>query len=210
MPHTIAFSVDDAQTTGEMADSVFAEIGPPYMVKPASEGASRGIEIAMNIADLPDTLGDVLDAFGAAIVQQYIRGREATVGVIEGFRGEDYYALPPAEVILPAGARLMESAYHENALLRHEVPSTFSVKEKKTLMDIARMAHHALNLSHFSRADFIVTPRAVYLLEVNAIPGLYPGAAFPRMLDSVGSSVREFAEHSIRLALVTGNGIVSR
>ena len=67
-------------------------------------------------------------------------------------------------------------------------------------MALASLAHHALGLSHFSIADFIVTPHAVFLLEVNAIPALYPGAVFPQMLESVGSSVDEFIEHSIGLA----------
>ena len=39
-----------------------------------------------------------------------------------------------------------------------------------------------------------------YLLEVNAYPGLYAGAAFPLMLESVGSSTSEFLEHAIALA----------
>jgi len=200
IPQTIVFSVDDALSTGEMAEMVFAEIAPPYVVKPAGEGASRGIEIAMSFSDLPDTLGDVLDAFGTVIVQHYISGREATVGVIEDFRGQELYVLPPAEVIIPDGSIFVESTHHDNALLRHNVPSTFGIKEKEALMTLARLAHRALELSHFSRADFIVTPSAAYLLEVNAIPGLYQGAAFPAMLESVGSSVREFIEHSISLA----------
>ena len=82
----------------------------------------------------------------------------------------------------------------------HTVPSPFSYESKLTMADTARRAHQALGLSHFSRADLIVTPRAVYLLEVNTTPGLYPGASFPHMLESVGSSVREFLEHAIRLA----------
>ena len=69
-----------------------------------------------------------------------------------------------------------------------------------TLKDVARAAHRALGMSHFSRADLILTPRALYLLEMNAVPGLYPGASFQPMLESVGSSVREFLEHAIHLA----------
>jgi len=200
MPHTVAFTLHDALSTGEMTEIVFAEMGPPYLVKPASEGASHGIAFAATIADLPDVLGDVLDSFGAAIVQQYMRGREAAVGVIESFRNEDTYTLPPAEVITPGGARFVERAHYTNASLQHEVPSTFTANEKKELMALASLAHHALGLSHFSIADFIVTPHAVFLLEVNAIPALYPGAVFPQMLESVGSSVDEFIEHSIGLA----------
>jgi len=64
-------------------------------------------------------------------------------------------------------------------------------------MHLAREAHKALSLEHCSRADFIVSPHGIYLLEVNALPGLYEGAAVPTMLETVGSSVGEFVRHMI-------------
>jgi D-alanine-D-alanine ligase len=200
MPKTVAFAVDNELNTGEMARYIFTQFGPPYVVKPPNEGASTGILVVTNLIELPDALGDVLDAYGAALVEEYIRGQEATVGIIENFRNEDLYVLPPAHVMLPEGTRFMNPEHHEQGSLRHIVPSSFSHSEKRALTDLARAAHRALGLSHFSRADIILTPRAPYLLEVNSIPGLYSGSAFPHMLESVGSSVREFLEHAIQLA----------
>ncbi len=200
MPHAVSFNLGNALTTGEMSHFVFSQFGPPYVVKPAQEGASNGIRMAMTLLELPDVLGDVLDAFGAALVEQYVRGQEASVGVIEDFRGEELYALPPAHVVIPEGARYLESTHHQGGSLRHNVPSNFSHSEKRAIAEMARAAHRALGLSHFSRADIILTPRSAYLLEVNALPGLYPGASFQPMLESVGSSVPEFLEHAIYLA----------
>lgn len=200
MPRGVSFSLENDLTTGEMAQMVFSQFGPPYVVKPASEGAAMGIRIAPTLVDLPDVLGDVLDAFGAALVEEFIRGQEASVGVIENFRNEDLYALPPARVVLPQDVKLMAPHVHEEGTLSHLVPSHFSHSEKKALADTARAAHRALGLSHFSRADIIITPRAAYLLEVNAVPGLYQGGSFQPMLESVGSSIQEFLEHSIALS----------
>ena len=200
MPDAVSFSLDDDLTTADMARRTFARFGPPYIVKPPSEGASLGIRIADTLRDLPDTIGDTLDRFGAAQVQQLLRGSEASVAVIEQFRNEDLYALPPVRVVLPEGARVIERAHHDAGVLRHIVPSDFSHEQKHALMDATRLAHRALGLSHVSRADFIVTSRAVYLLEVNATPKLHPGSVLPLMLESVGSSVPEFLEHLIRLA----------
>ena len=95
---------------------------------------------------------------------------------------------------------MLENHHHENILHRHVVPTTFDKDQKKILAQYAISAHKALGLSHFSRSDFILTPRAAYLLETNALPGLYQGAAFPAMLESVGSSVSDFLQHSINLA----------
>ncbi len=200
MPAAMGFSISDEMTTGEMARTIFNTFGPPYVVKPAQEGASTGILIASTPIELPDALAIILDMYGGALVEQFVRGEQATVGVIEDFRGEDLYALPPAHITLPEGEKLMRPDHHAGAKLTYSVPSSFDKSQKEMLANAAKDAHRALGLSHFSRADFIVTPRAAYLLEVNALPGLYQGAAFPPMLEAVGSSVREFLEHSIKLA----------
>lgn len=200
VPRGIGLSLKHDATTGEMARYVFTQFGPPYIVKPVSGGASVGIRFAQTLHELPDAIGDVLDAYGAALVEEFIRGKEASVGVIEGFRGEELYALPPALVALPEGHRHLAFEHHDGGMLQHMVPSPFGFLEKAALMDAAKAAHRALELSHFSRADLILTPRTVYLLEINAVPGLYPGSSLPPMLEYVGSSVREYLEHGINLA----------
>jgi D-alanine-D-alanine ligase len=200
MPHGIAFSLENALNTGDMAQAVFSQFGPPYIVKPSMDGASYGIRYVPTIVELPDAIGDTLDAFGDALVEEYVRGHEATVGLIEGFRKEPLYVLPPAQVHLPESHPFLHSDHHESASLRYSVPSSFTHDEKKSLAEMARAAHRALGLHHFSRADVILTRRGPVLLEVNAIPGLYEGSAFPHMLSAVGSSVREFLEHAIYLA----------
>lgn len=200
MPQALAFSLSNDLDTGEMAQLVFSQFGPPYLVKPAGEGASTGIRLVFTIIELPDAIGDVLDAYGAALIEEYLMGEEATVGVIEDFRDEELYALPPARVILPDDAPFLHFDHHASGELRHMAPSDFSDLEKKALADAARAAHRALGLSHFSRADFIVTNRGPHLLEVNALPGLYEGSALPQKLESVGSSVKQFLEHAIHLA----------
>ena len=200
MPRATSFTLGDKLTTAAMARQAFEQFAAPYVVKPPSEGASHGILVAANLHALPNAIGDTLDRFGSALVEEYIRGKHASVGVIEHFRNQELYALPPALVMLPDGAQMLESAHHRSGMLEHAVPSDFSFDQKKTLMDMARAAHRALGLAHFSRADFIVAPRAIYLLEVNTTPGLYPGASFPPMLEAVGSSVHQFVEHMIALA----------
>ena len=200
MPRAVAFSVHSGMPTGEMARRVFERYGPPYIVKPANEGASAGLRIARSILELPDVLGDVLDEHGAALVEEYIIGVEATVGIIEDFRGEELYALPPARIELPEGAPHIMHEHHHNAALEYVVPSDFSHGEKQVLIEAARAAHKALALDHFSRADFIVTPRGPYLLEVNALPGLYPGSALPHMLEAVGAGTKHFVDHALALS----------
>lgn len=198
MPAGISFTLTDGLNTAEMARLVHASAAPPYIVKPPNEGASAGIRVIPTYVDLPDAIADILDQYGAVLVEEYIRGEDATVGVIDGFRNESLYALPPAHAIRD-GLHL-ERHHHENGTLNHVAPARFSYVQKESLMDIAKTAHKVLALTHFSRSDFIVSPRGIYLLEVNTNPGLYPGSSFPTMLGAVGSSVGEFLEHAIQLA----------
>lgn len=199
-PQGVSLRTNDDRGLEEIARTVFSKFGPPYVVKPPHEGAGEGIQLAAHITELPYVLSRVLRKYGAALVEELVRGREVTVGVIEGFRGEELYALPPAEVRMPDGYDFQHPSAHLNGLIEHIVPSSFSQDSKRSLMDAACVAHRALGLSHYSRSDFILTPRGPYILETNANPGLYQGAAFPHMLESVGSSVPEFLSHSIALA----------
>jgi D-alanine-D-alanine ligase len=200
MPRGIAFNLANQMNTSEMAEAVFSQFSPPYVVKPVNEGASYGIHFAPTVIELPERIADVLDAYGAVLVEEYIRGEEVHAGVIENFRGESLYALPLAHVHKPPGSRFIESVHHEEGSLRHTVPSNFTHEEKEVIAEMARAAHKALGLSHFSQANLILTSHGPYLLEVDSTPGLYQGSAFPPALEAVGSSTREFLEHAIRLA----------
>jgi D-alanine--D-alanine ligase len=200
LPQGIEFTLQSDLSSGDMARFVFENFGPPYVVKAPTEGSSRGILYAPTIIDLPHVIADVLDEYGAAIVEEFIIGHDATVGIIEDFRGEELYALPPAHLIAPVGAKMLQTHHHEESKISIAVPSNFSHPEKLSLMDAARSAHKAIGLSHYSRSDFRLTKRGPYLLEVNATPKLYEGAALPKMLDSVGVSIKDFVEHSLHLA----------
>jgi len=200
MPRAVSFTSNSEIPTGDMARAVFQEFGPPYLVKPSSEGAGYGIHYASNIVDLPDAIGDVLDAYGAAVIEEYVIGDEASVAILQEFRGDALYALPPAHVMVPKGATHLTFDAHHAGLLRHVCPSHFSHKEKEALIDIARAAHKALGMSHVSRSDIILTENGPYLLEINALPGLYQGASLPPMLESVGSSVSQYLQHVVALA----------
>lgn len=198
MARAVSFSLQNRMNTSDMAEGVFALFGPPYVVKAPAEGSSQGIRIARTILELPDTIADTLDAYGAALVEEYLIGAHATVAVIEEFRGESMYAFPPAHIELPRGATHFDPYAEEFG--RHTVPSRFPHDIKRDLAALAQKAHEILKLAHYSDADFVITRRGPLLLEVNASPGLHDRAALPHMLSAVGSSIREFLEHLIALA----------
>jgi D-alanine-D-alanine ligase len=70
------------------------------------------------------------------------------------------------------------------------------------LQRLAALAHKALGLRHYSRSDFIVTPkRGIYFLETNTLPGLTSESLLPKSLYAVGATLPEFLDHIITLAL---------
>jgi len=197
-PQGVWFSLQDGQSTARMAREVFDRFGPPYIVKPASGGAGHGMRYAATLLELPDAIGDVLDNSGAALVEEFIRGKEATVGIVENFRNEPLYALPPAHVVPGSGTYGAVFGIPHADHPSHVVPAPFNYEEKTIMIEAARAAHKTLGVRNFSRSDMIMTPRALYLLEVNTVPSLYAEAALPHMLSAVGSSIGEFAEHLIK------------
>ena len=127
-----------------------------------------------------------VDADDSVLIEEYVPGIEATVAVIEGFRGQELYVLPVIEI------RNKEEI----------VPATFSSKIKEELAVFAQKAHRARGLRHYSRSDFIISPRrGIYILEINSLPGLTEQSLVPKALRAVGSDTHELVDHLIGLAL---------
>lgn len=201
VPQALTFSLSDDLDTGEMASAVFAQFAPPYVVKPLTQGHSRGVQYVSGVHHLPDAIGDVLDAYGAALIEEYIQGEHISAHVLQDFRNQALYVFPVAHHMIASGERIISSRVHDTGSLESLVPSRHSHEDKQMLEDIARRVHTALGMQHMSQVDMIKTPRRTYVLEADTIPALHPGSPLPRMLESVGSSNREYVEHLIQLAM---------
>lgn len=181
--------------------NVIRRFHQPVVIKPVGWGSSIGVSITGGYAPVRDAV-DKLFAEGApsVLIEECIRGQEATVGVVEGLRGQGLYALPPVEITPPKDDFFSYEAKYSGRT-REICPGRFSRVMSEELQRLARVAHRALGLRHYSRSDFIVTPRAVYYLETNTLPGLTSESLMPRSLEAVGVSMSEFLTHLVNLAL---------
>lgn len=179
---------------------IFRTFPLPVMVKPIIGGSSVGTAMADSYHTLEWALGQGLAVAPQVLVEEFIKGREATVGVIDNFRNEKTYALMPVEIIPPPDRPFFdyEAKYSGKSIER--VPGNFTPTEKQNLMDLARKVHENLNLAHYSRSDFIVSRRGIYFLEVNTLPGLTSESLLPKALNAVGSKLPDFLHHIIDLA----------
>lgn len=186
----------------KIARELFLTFPQPAVVKPLASGSSVGVSMVYGAEEIVRALEEGLEASEALIIEELIRGKEATCGVVEEFRGEDLYALPPIEIVPPKEFKFFDYEAKYSGKTEEICPGRFSSSEKKLIMEGALKAHHALGLDHYSRSDFIVTPRGgVFILETNTLPGLTEESLLPKSLKAVGSGLPELVEHVITLAL---------
>lgn len=174
--------------------------GPEYVIKPINSGSSIGTRMATGSADLMRALKEVLRDREEVMVEERIRGREATVGIVERFRDHDFYRLPAIEIIPPSKTDYFSADVKYTGETEELCPGRFSREEKSQLEEAAYLVHKNLELSQYSRSDFMVSPKGVYFLEVNTLPALIPKRTFNQALDAVGVDFPDFVHHLILTA----------
>ncbi|HRY62370.1 MAG TPA: D-alanine--D-alanine ligase family protein [Candidatus Paceibacterota bacterium] len=193
---------DSELSPSEIAHSTFRKISPPWIVKPVNGGSSVGTSIARNFEELGRA---VINAFGygnSVLMEEFISGREATCGVIDNFRGQKNYSLLPVEIIKPKHRDFFDYECKYDGTSKEICPGNFDSSAKEEIQNLAMKIHNAMGLRHYSRSDFIVTPRrGIYALEVNTLPGLTPESLFPKSLAAIGCKYEHFLDHLINLAL---------
>lgn len=179
---------------------LFRSFPMPAILKPIDGGSSVGLCLVCSFQELVRALEDIFAENERVLIEQYVQGKEATVGVIDGFRGEEHYALPAIEIV-PTKNVLFDYAEKYDGHAQEICPARFRPDTNKELERLARDIHKALGLRHYSRSDFIVTHHGIYFLEVNTLPGLTPASLLPKAVAAVGSTLPEFLSHLVGLAL---------
>jgi D-alanine-D-alanine ligase len=178
-----------------VADCIVGMFGPEYVIKPVSSGSSVGTMMVKNPLLLKRALSDSLKRFEEVMVEVRIPGREATCGVVERYRDQDLYALPPIEIVPPPHDEFFSHASKYDGMTEEICPARFDHNTKQELERIAKLVHESLNLSQYSRSDFIVGKDDIYFLEVNTLPGLTKESLFPKAIHAVGGTYTHFITH---------------
>ncbi len=200
--HGIVIDSAKISDIDKTAQNIFRNFPHPAVVKPLAAGSSVGITIADSFHALKQGI-ELASTIGPKIlIEEFIPGKEATVGVISDFRNEKLYALMPVEIVPPQKHSFFsyDAKYSGESIER--VPGNFSRQEKDQLSAIAKRVHHGLGLSDYSRSDFIVSKRGIYFLEVNSAPavGLTSESLLPKALQAGGTTLSHFLDHVVSLA----------
>lgn len=199
---------------------VFRNFVMPVIMKPLDRGSSVGVTIARDFESLKKSMKSLYEYSDKIMFEEYIQGKEATVGVVDGLRGQKHYSLFPVEIRLPRQQDLfdykLKYGVSPNPLTPHEeqdleasetiltaeklCPGNFTPVESKMLQELAVKAHQVLDLRHYSRSDFILHPRrGIFALETNALPGLTKQSLLPQAMQTHGIEYKEFLLHVLGL-----------
>jgi D-alanine-D-alanine ligase len=183
---------------GEQAPKVFdaRELGGyPVVVKPNAQGSTVGLTVVQRAEGLPAALEEAARFGDEVLVEEYIPGREVTVGVLGG------EALPVVEIVPSHGLYDFECKYTPG-MSEYRVPAPLEPEQARTLQQLGCRAFRALGCRGVARVDFRLSPAGEpFCLEVNTIPGMTPTSLVPMAARAVGISYDQLVGRMLELAL---------
>ena len=172
----------------------------PVVVKPVHVGSSLGLTIARSEEDMVAGVARALSHDSMVMIEEFIDGREITVGVIGN---ESLEALPLVEIFPGEDYEFFDyEAKYQPGATREVCPAEIDVAICEKAQAYAIEAHKVLKLKGYSRTDMIVTDAGeLYLLETNTIPGMTETSLFPQAAKVYGLGYPELLDRLIELAL---------
>jgi len=182
-------------------EALVAKFGLPLVIKPTASGSSIGVTIVQKAEEIPAALAEAGRHQGVPLVEQFIPGREVTVGIL----GSE--ALPVIE--LRAAGRFYDyrAKYADDAGTEYLCPAPLAAATAAEVQAAALAAHRALGCRHFSRVDLrLSTEGQVFVLEVNTIPGFTAHSLLPKAAAAAGVDFAALVQRIAEMALTAGPG----
>lgn len=176
----------------ERSAAVNVPFALPWVVKPSRQGSSIGLSIIDSTGGLGAAIRLALETDDTAVVQQYIRGRELTVAILDG------KPLPIIEIVTTKRFFDYEAKY-QNGFTEYIVPARLSAATASCVQEAAAAAHRALGCTGYSRVDIILGDDGVpYILELNNIPGLTQTSLLPKAARCAGIDFNQLCIRMLR------------
>ena len=170
-------------------------IPAPWILKPAAQGSSVGLNRVEEEAGWNVALADSLRYGGAVLCEECIQGRELTVGVLDGA------ALPVVEVRPKAGGYNYENKYTPGAT-DYFCPADLPDEVAKHVQALGLRAFEAVGARDFGRVDVMLNAEfKPYVLEVNTLPGMTETSLLPKAAEVAGINFNALCQCMLELAL---------
>jgi D-alanine-D-alanine ligase len=173
----------------------------PYVIKAPRQGSTVGVYIVKEESQIASSLGEASKFDQELLVEQFIPGRELTIGVLGDL------ALPILEIIPKSGFYDFNNKYpflnpQGGGGAQHLCPAPIERKLAGKIQDLALLATQSLGLKVYSRVDVILSEHdEPFVLEVNTIPGMTESSLLPEAAGVAGITYPELCRRIVDLSL---------
>lgn len=193
---------------GATLAGLLPEISYPVVVKPLSEGSSKGVKNSSFVSSDEELRREIVrirnDYNQAAIIEEYLPGREFTVAVLGN--GKNARVLPIVEIMLAELPEHARNIYSYEAKWEYDVPDSpldifrcpaeLTDELRRDIEDVVLRTYHALDCRDWSRIDIRLDASAKpNIIEVNPLPGILPNpeenSCFPKAARTAGLNYNE-------------------
>ena len=176
---------------------IIQKVGLPCFVKPNRSGSSFGISKVYKEENLEDAILKACKEDEEILIESFLDGKEVSVGVIE-YQGK-IEVLPITEIVSENDFFDYEAKYKGKS--KEITPAKISEVEKKKVINTARKVYRVLNMSGFSRSEFILVNGEPYFLEINTVPGMTEESLLPQQAKEASISLTDLFDNAIQMAL---------
>ena len=176
---------------------IIEKVGLPCFVKPNRSGSSFGISKVYKEENLEDAIMKACKEDEEILIESFLDGKEVSVGIIE-YQGK-IEVLPITEIVSENDFFDFEAKYKGKS--KEITPARISDVEKKKVINTARKVYRVLNMSGFSRSEFILVDGEPYFLEINTVPGMTEESLLPQQAKEASISLTDLFDNAIQMAL---------
>lgn len=178
-------------------NEIVSKVGLPCFVKPNNAGSSFGISKAKTTEEIIPAIEKAFKEDTQILIEEFLDGPEITIGVLN-FKGE-IKVLPMTEIVTENDFFDYEAKYLGKS--EEITPARISDEIHEKLKKTASQVYKILNMSGFSRAEYILVNNEPYFLEINTVPGLTDASLIPQQAAAAGISLEELFHNAIEMAL---------
>ena len=176
---------------------IITAVGLPCFIKPNNAGSSYGISKVYTKNEILPALEKAYKEDSEILIESFLEGTEVSVGIIQ-YRGETK-VLPITEIVSENDFFDYEAKYEGKS--QEITPARISLTQQAKLEKVAIKVYDILNISGFSRSEFIFVDSEPYFIEINTVPGLTEESILPQQAQVAGISLAELFESAIAAAL---------
>ena len=176
-------------------DENFSWESYPCVVKSSCGGSSVGVSIANSAEEMSACLNNAFAFGNEAVIEQYIKGREFSVGVL------DNKALPVIEIAPLVSFYDYKNKYQPGNTIE-TCPADLNSETAIRMQKIAEDVFTALRIKTYARMDFLMNENSeIFCLEANTLPGMTPMSLLPQEARAVGIEFEDLCEKIIEISL---------